>query len=444
MALVALLYRPSSADECCDKNGSKEKEAQKETHECTQEKAQKPTQKPEEECCDDHKGEDHGDFCREHNVAESECGICSPGLVPQLDIGKGLKIRMGSLHSADKAGVEITSPVLRAPMTGSQLQGKITYNYYRLAHITSLTPGIIGKVRVKNGDVVRKGQVLVEVRSNTIVAAQEDYLNALTNERVKKSNYLREKKMRDKQISSALEYEQALAQYREAQQKRLSSRQLLINLGLSESRLIELETNRTPSPLLPVTAPFNGTIVAHHAVRGEVVDTHMKLLTLTDLANFWLEISIPERDLAQVCTGSILKVLPDALPHLNLESRLTWISSEIHPQTRTLQGRALLDNTDGVLKHGMYARVFLQPGRTEQVLTVPAKSLHYFSTHPFLFVKLEADLFEVRRVVTGSVQAQDVEILKGLVGNESIVAERSFILKSELLKSRLGAGCVDH
>jgi membrane fusion protein, heavy metal efflux system len=387
-------------------------------------------------------GEEH-EICKEHNVLEAECGICQVHKVPDLGTGKGMKIRMGSLYSAIKAGVETVKPVLRAPLTGIQMPGKITYNYHRLAHITALAPGVTGRVLVQNGDRVKKGQLLMEILSNDMVTAKEDYLNALSLEEVKKLDYQREKKLRQKEISAARDYELALARYNEAKQRTRSSHQKLVNLGFSKQHFRDLEKSRAPSPVLPVPAPFDGTIVFRHAVRGEATETGEKLLTLADLSQFWLELSIPEQYLPQVRLDALVKVLPEALPAVNIESRLTWISSGIDENTRTLKGRAILENSEGLLKHGMYARVFLQPRETEPVLTVPAKSVHLFSERSFLFVKLAADLYEVRRVKAGSKQTGNVEILQGLKGNEIIVADHSFIIKSELLKSRLGAGCVD-
>lgn len=394
---------------------------------------------------DHHHGDEGGhEFCGEHNVMEAECGICQVNRVPVLGVGEGMKIRMASIHSASKAGVETVKPVSRNPLTGVRMPGKITYNYNRFAHITALAPGVTGRVLVENGDRVKKGQLLLEILSNRMVSAKEDYLNALSQEEVKRLDYEREKKLRDKEISAARDYELALARYREARQKTRAGARKLLNLGFSKQQFKQLEESGAPTPFLPVPAPFDGTVVFRHAVRGEPVAQGDKLLTLADLSQFWLELSIPERLLPMVRLDALVKVLPDPLPAVNLESRLVWISTAIDEQTRTLRGRAILDNSEGLLKHGMYARVYLQPRKMERVLTVPADSMHVFSQRSFLFLKLEEDLFEVRRVKAGSKQTGNIEILAGLKGNELIVADHSFIIKSELLKSRLGAGCVDH
>ena len=61
----------------------------------------------------------------------------------------------------------------------------------------------------------------------------------------------------------------------------------------------------------------------------------------------------------------------------------------------------------------------------------------------FVFVRDESDLFALRRVALGNALAGNVEVLLGLNSTDSVVTEGSFIVMSEFLKSRLGAGCVD-
>jgi len=58
-------------------------------------------------------------------------------------------------------------------------------------------------------------------------------------------------------------------------------------------------------------------------------------------------------------------------------------------------------------------------------------------------VRVEDDLFDVRRVVAGASRDSRIEILDGLRADDRVVTGRSHVLKSEFLKSRLGAGCVD-
>ena len=66
-----------------------------------------------------------------------------------------------------------------------------------------------------------------------------------------------------------------------------------------------------------------------------------------------------------------------------------------------------------------------------------------FERNPFVFVKLEEDLYGLRRVDTGMDHGGRVQIVKGLALSDTVVVSGSFIMMSEFLKSRLGAGCVE-
>ena len=63
---------------------------------------------------------------------------------------------------------------------------------------------------------------------------------------------------------------------------------------------------------------------------------------------------------------------------------------------------------------------------------------------PVVFVRSGPDLFEVRPVTLGARHGGRVEIARGLAADEPVVVTGGFALKSRLLASRLGAGCVDH
>ena len=76
--------------------------------------------------------------CLEHGVLERECGICHPELIDKLSIGGGLKIRLESSGSAEKAGILTAVPTPGVPLARHSFIGKTTYNQNRFARITTL------------------------------------------------------------------------------------------------------------------------------------------------------------------------------------------------------------------------------------------------------------------------------------------------------------------
>ena len=381
--------------------------------------------------------------CLEHGVLERECGICHPELIAALQPGQGLKIRLESSESAAKAGVGTSTPATGSSLAGIVVLSRVSYDLNRLARITPLASGVVQRVAVDVGDTVSRGQVLVEIASPEIARAKSDYLNALANEALKRIVFEREKGLADKKISSQQEYEEALAEYEVAANAARTTRQQLLNYGLTEEQIREVTETRSSSSRLPILAPFSGTLIDRNAVVGEAVRVGDMLFTLADLSSMWLELSIPEDRLSLLNVGDPVEATFDALPGAKVHGRLSWLASGVDEQSRMVKARAAILNPGSSLRHGMFGQVRILPEQDLKGLHVPADALHRFDGTPFVFVKLARDLYEVRKVDLGGTGGGRVEILEGVLPQEEVVVTHSFTLKSEFLKSRLGAGCVD-
>ncbi len=381
--------------------------------------------------------------CTEHGVLEKECGICHPDEIDTLLPGQGLKIRLESTESALKAGIKTSLPTMDNSLAGLVVLSRVSYDLNHLAHVTPLAAGVIQKVLANVGDNVSKGQVLVEIVSPEIARSKSDYLSALANEALKELVFKREKGLVEKKISSQQEYEQALAEYRVAGNTTMMTRQQLLNYGLPEEQISETTETRSTSSHLQVLAPFSGTLVERHAVAGEAVKPGDTLFTLADLSSMWLELAIPEDKIAPLEIGDPVEATFDAYPGVNAHGRLIWLASSIDEQSRMMKARAIASNPGSILKHGMFGQVRFSPQQNHQGLHVPVDALHDFDGKSFIFIRLSDDLFEIRRVTLGGKDTTRVEILEGVTAQEDVVTAHSFTLKSEFLKSRLGAGCVD-
>ena len=91
----------------------------------------------------------------------------------------------------------------------------------------------------------------------------------------------------------------------------------------------------------------------------------------------------------------------------------------------------------------MFGRAFLHAENASDLLYVPADAVQQIDGFSFVFTPLSDDLFELRRVTLGGRDGARVAIVAGLLPEDRIVVTHSFTLKSEFLKSKLGAGCVD-
>ncbi len=383
-----------------------------------------------------------GLYCKEHEVYESECGICHPELSNSLSIGQGLKIRLESPESAVKAGI-ITNVLSRGEtMPRFTVLSRVIYNQNRFAHITSLASGIFQKVLVDVGAFVSEDEVLVEIASPDVARIKAEYLTALTNKRLKKLVFEREEKLFNKKVASQHEYQRARAEYDIARNNTNTTHQQLLNFGLSEDEIQDIEETQTSTSTLPIRASFSGTIVERHAVVGEFVKPGNVIFSLVDLSTMWLELSIPENNLPFFKVGDKVEASFNKEYGINkIQGFITWLASNIDEESRMLKGRAVVKNPDAFLKHGMFGEVQLLSQHYSKKINVPAKSVQRLDGKNFVFIKLSDDLFEARRVETGESDKENIEIFKGLSPLDELVVDGSFTLKSELLKSKFGEGC---
>jgi len=390
-------------------------------------------------------GKDSGDglWCREHNVAERECGICQPQLATRLTPGSALKVRLPSPQSAEKAGIRVVTPRESDTSASVKVFCEAHYDQNRLARITPLVAGVIHSVQVDVGQTVAEGELLVEIASPEVAAAKRDYLVALVTERLKQLDYDREKQLAMKEISAAQSFQQAEAELETARIAVLSARHKLINYGFTEEEADEVTATRSSSSIVHIHAPFSGTLVERSAVVGEAVELGTVLFTLADLSRMWLTLAVPESKAGLLQPGLEVRAHFASAPGFVAEGQVTWIDASVSEPTRVVAVRAVVDNRERVLRNNMFGEAQVFVGTQSRSLSLSSAAVQRFEQAPFVFVKIEDDLFELRRVVLGQAEDNRVQILEGIRPDEPVVVTGSFTMMSEFLKSRLGAGCVD-
>ncbi len=390
---------------------------------------------------DGHKETAAGLFCGTHQLLEKECGICQPQLAQQLKPGESMKVRLASMNAVQKGGIETGKPILGSLPTNKTFLSEVRFNENQYAHISPLADGVIQKVYANLGDTVEKGQVLLEVASNEVAKAKSDYLKSLDQLRLKEITYMREKELAEKNISAQQEFQQAEAEYQVAKTESMTCRQQLLNYGLTQQDIEFVKNNRDSTSTLKVRAPFDGTLTDKHAVLGEAVEAGESVFQLADLSTLWLELSIPESEIPHVKTGDPIHAEFNALPGTEVKGEITWISPIIDENSRMLKARAVIPNPEGKLKQGLFGRVHIVRNSNQERLIVPSGSVQKVDGKPFVFVKQGDDLFELRHIALGNKSNGQMEIAGGLSPEDEIVIANSFVMKSEFLKSRFGAGC---
>ncbi|MBM3278565.1 MAG: efflux RND transporter periplasmic adaptor subunit [Candidatus Handelsmanbacteria bacterium] len=368
-------------------------------------------------------------MCLEHGVAEAECGICHPELAARLEPGESVKVRLPSPESAALVGIETAPAGAGQIVEAVECYAELSFNHNRYAQLSAPVSGVIREVRADLGDLAEGGQVVARLWSAQLaeVVAQA----ALSHQTLD-----RERQLRAKGISPAKALQEAEAEYHARSQQASA-------LGFGEEEVARLASRPEEPVLMGLRAPFAGEVVERQAVLGTFVEAGQPLFTLADRSTMWAMLSIPEAHLDQVQVGQTVELQVDALPGQTFAGRLTWIAAEIDGRTRLARARAEVPNPGGQLKARMFARARILVRRRGEGITVPQQAIAEVEGQPLVFVKLEEDLCKARAVRLGAVHGDAREVLDGLEGGDQVVVRRGFSLKSQLLASRLGAGCVD-
>jgi cobalt-zinc-cadmium efflux system membrane fusion protein len=154
-------------------------------------------------------------------------------------------------------------------------------------------------------------------------------------------------------------------------------------------------------------------------------------------------LNIPEKRLADIRVGQQVELIVDALPDRTFIGTLTWIAARVDDRTRMARARVEVPNADGVLRAQMFARARILTASAEPALSVPQSAVQRTDGAPMVFVRLADDLYEARPVLLGAKLNGSVEVLEGISAEDQVVTANGFVAKSQLLLSRLGAGCVD-
>jgi RND family efflux transporter MFP subunit len=222
-----------------------------------------------------------------------------------------------------------------------------------------------------------------------------------------------------------------------------SERRLHI-LGMTQEQVNALgDADDQGISLYELRSPQAGVVVNLHAVRGEGVEPTESLVTIADLSALWVTLQCGEPDVAGLRLNLPMQFIVDGLPGATVEGRIDWISPQVDPHLRTVQVRASVTNPGGRMRAGMFGlgRIVLRDNT--EVLSVSRDALQTDGCCQLVFVRQSDTQFVPRKVATGVTVGNYVEILHGLTLGEPVASRGSFLLKTEILKTNIGAGCCE-
>ena len=380
------------------------------------------------------------------------------------------RIQFASVDAVRQAGVDIELVERRPIVESVSGSGEIVYDPTRLASLASRVSGSVWSVEKNVGDQVHEGEVLALVDAAEVGELKTKLLGALAEEKLQQQNVERLKDARGAVAGSRIL--DAQAAYAKAQADVLSTQQSLQNLGLPvqvdvlrglsdeavlqrlrllgipESLRAELQAETLTANLLPVRSSLTGVVVERAVTPGEMVGPQRSLFRVADTSQMWLMLDMPLENLDRLGIGQTVKFRADGSSQ-TVQGELDWISTSADRHTRMVEVRAILPNPDGRLRDKTFGTGEVILRQEPNAIAIPTGAAHWEGCCQIAFVRNEGyfdspespKVFHVRSVRLGATHDGYTEVISGVLPGEVVATAGSDVLRAQLLKNGLGAGC---
>ena len=377
----------------------------------------------------------------EHEIPQHTCDECryQVGVVKVPD----------ALFDAVKGGTLRTMTLGTKSLAASKdLNGEIRLNEERAVNMSPRAAGVVRSIRVDLGSKVAQGQVLFDVDSPGFRQAKADYVRAQAAMDLARATERRESDLFSRGICPKKDLLEAQAALRGAQAQQRAAAGELLSMGLSASALEDLAAGGNASGLMPVCAPFPGVVLERSLSLGAQVQPGDKALLLADTSKVWVIATLYEGEVAAVLAAQgrqpvEAEVRVAAYPGKTFKGRIERIGGTLDETTRAALARVVVDNADGLLRAGMFARVRLLQAGDGARLALPDEAILQDEGRAFVFVHVSGPYFMRRPVTVGRTADGWSEVEGGVKAGDTVVTTGAFLLKSDVLRSKMGAGCAD-
>jgi len=303
---------------------------------------------------------------------------------------------------------------------------------YQQVNIFPRVNGYISKIHVEQGDLVKAGQLLVEIDHAEFT---QQVAQARANLRAARANVVRQEAtlanaklaldralaLIKNELIAQQQVDDAQAAYdvARAQLEALKAQVQQVDVALSQAEL-NLEWSYIRAPFAGVIARRNQDVGTYFNTFAASSPTGVAPLLLHDIHAVRIFIEVVEKDSPLVKVGAPAEVTTDAYPGRVFTGLVSRVVQALDPTTRTMTVEVELPNPDRILKGGMFARVDLQVATRPNAILIPVDALTRLEEAQYVYVVRDGKAMQVPIEVGGRVDGL-VEITKGLRGDEQVI-----------------------
>lgn len=266
--------------------------------------------------------------------------------------------------------------------------------------------GTLTKVYIKEGQLVKKGQILAKIDDGGL---SQQLAQLQIQADLAKTTYERQERLWNENIGSEIQYLQAKSSYERQQQ---AVNQLKSQLA---------KTN--------VTAPFSGVIDDVITDQGSVVSPGMsQLMRIVNLDNMYIETDVPESYITSVTEGKTVKINFPVLGK-TIEGEIRQAGNFINPANRTFKVQIAVPNTDKSIKPNLTAKLQINDYSNGEAILIPQSIISENANgDQYIYVINELNNNnegEVNRIIieTGKAQGDIIEVTSGIDKQVEVIKE---------------------
>jgi membrane fusion protein, heavy metal efflux system len=328
---------------------------------------------------------------------------------------------VSAVEEQDSSAVKVDQPE-RFPLVAAiehkaapalNVTGVVQPDIARAVPVISLAAGRVVEIKARLGDVVKKGQLLLRVRSNDVSGAYQVYLKAANDERLARTQLERARDLYDKGAIA----KSALEQAEDAEQ----DAKVDLDATTEQLRLLGVDKDH-PSGIVDVIAPISGVITDQQVTNAAGVQglSGANPFTISDLSYVWIICDVYENDLDAAHLGEYADIHLNAYPQKVLKGRIDNILPILDPSLRTAKVRLEVANP-GIMRIGMFVTATFYGKQPETRAAVPATAILRLRDRDWVFVA-GGKKFQRVEIVSGKTLPGDMqEIISGIKPGMQVV-----------------------
>ncbi|HEU0121079.1 MAG TPA: efflux RND transporter periplasmic adaptor subunit [Bryobacteraceae bacterium] len=331
-----------------------------------------------------------------------------------------------SIRETLKMGTPTAADVGHALSVAARLE----FDETRITRVGSPIMGRIATLAVREGQEVKKGQLLATLTSTGLSEGQLALLKASSQKNLAIQAVERARTLLNAGVIGSAEFQRREAELAQATAEFDAARDQLNLLGMPPENIDELLKGRRLNSSARVIASMDGIVIDRKVTLGQVVEPADTVFEIADLSHLWMEADVPEQSAGKLQEGQFVEATIGALPNLTLRGKLSFISRTVEPDTRTVRVRMELPNPNGRYKPAMLATMLLKE-HTEKKTVIPVDAVVREESVEHVFVEKKPGTYVLRPVSLGDEFNGKRVVVDGLQPDETIVVAGAFHLNNE-------------